>query len=309
MFGKHFASMYSGSMVGLGADVFAVWGYVIGNTKPPGEVDLNPRIVAAAIGMTAEEVEAAIRVLESEDPKSRNKEHDGRRLVAIGPYRYSVVSWSDYRKIRNDDDRREYNRLKQREHRAKIAGMSNDVKQFVSNGQPQSSAVSPSRSRSRGQIQKQERKSSPPSGERMALSEFDQLWEACEKKVAKGEARKAYLALRRKGCDPSLDTLLAALKPLQDSHAWSKDGRQFQPNLATWLRREGWLEKPTTNGKGIPPVQPTGGEFTRWALIQLEDAGKTFDPNAVSAAVDPMTRIEQVIEYLHCAFNVQPTFR
>ena len=29
MYGKHFASMYEGSLYGSGAVVFAVWGYVI----------------------------------------------------------------------------------------------------------------------------------------------------------------------------------------------------------------------------------------------------------------------------------------
>ena len=33
-FGKHFASMYEGSLVGSGPVVFAVMGYVIANQKP-----------------------------------------------------------------------------------------------------------------------------------------------------------------------------------------------------------------------------------------------------------------------------------
>src|SRR6185503_20561610 len=54
LFGKHFASMYEGSMVGSGAAVFAVMGYVIANWKPDkevgGQIRLNTTILATIFG-------------------------------------------------------------------------------------------------------------------------------------------------------------------------------------------------------------------------------------------------------------------
>jgi hypothetical protein len=118
MFGKHFASMYEGSMMGAGPTVFAVWGYVISKAVN-GEVELNPRLITVLIGSTEEDVESAIDYLCSEDPRSRNKDENGRRLVKTGEYSYSVTSHALYRGIRHEDDRRDYNRRKQAEYREK----------------------------------------------------------------------------------------------------------------------------------------------------------------------------------------------
>ena len=98
MFGKHFASTYTGSMLGAGADVFAVWGYVIGNTVDS-QVELNPRLLAAVIGMAPEAVERAIAYLCAPDAQSRNKIHDGRRLLREGEFAYRVTGHALYRAV------------------------------------------------------------------------------------------------------------------------------------------------------------------------------------------------------------------
>lgn len=126
LYGKFFSSAFEGSMVGAGADVFAVWGYVIARS-PAGMVEINPTMVAAAIGMTSERVSEAVTYLCSPDPNSRNPDEEGRRLVQEGPYLYRVVSHSAYRAIRNEDDRREYNRIKQQESRQKRKAMVSNV--------------------------------------------------------------------------------------------------------------------------------------------------------------------------------------
>ena len=116
MYGKFFSSTFTGSMYGAGPVVFAVWGYVIANTQDS-TVELNPKMLAAAIGASANEVETAIGFLCEPDPKSRNPEMEGRRLVREGQFQFRVVTHQHYRAIRNDDDRKEYNRKKQQESR------------------------------------------------------------------------------------------------------------------------------------------------------------------------------------------------
>jgi hypothetical protein len=54
-----FRATYAGGMVGLGADVFAVWGYVMAH-ETRGTIELNPILISAALGFPAERVEAAI---------------------------------------------------------------------------------------------------------------------------------------------------------------------------------------------------------------------------------------------------------
>ena len=106
-------------MLGAGAHVFAVWGYVIAHTTDS-QVELNPKLLAHVLGMRESEVEAALAYLCKPDLDSRNPEHEGRRLLKIGQFAYRVVSHSIYRAMRTNDDKREYDRIKQREHRERI---------------------------------------------------------------------------------------------------------------------------------------------------------------------------------------------
>jgi hypothetical protein len=116
MYGKHFASMYTGSMIGAGPVVFAVWGFVIANARN-GSLELNAKFLAPLIGTTQEEITQAIETLCSTDPESRNKEHEGRRLIKVGQFLYEVPNHERYRLMRNEDDRREYLRIKKQEQR------------------------------------------------------------------------------------------------------------------------------------------------------------------------------------------------
>jgi len=122
MYGKFFASAFTGSMYGAGPDVFAVWAYVIANAVDS-QVELNPRLLAGVIGMTPERAAAAIDYLCAPDAKSRSKVAEGRRMIREGEIAYSVVNHDAYRSIRSEEDRRAYNREKQREHRARVKGV------------------------------------------------------------------------------------------------------------------------------------------------------------------------------------------
>lgn len=118
MFGKHFESMYQGSLVGSGAEVFAVWGYVISHMRPPTfTVELNPKLLAFILGEPEKEIESAIEVLCAPDPKSRTKGREGRRLVREGEYQYLVVNGAKYQAIRRAEERREYHRQYGQERR------------------------------------------------------------------------------------------------------------------------------------------------------------------------------------------------
>ena len=118
MYGKHFASMYTGSMVGSGLHVFSVWGYIIANTYKS-HIELNPAVLAAILGCEVKQIEEAIKYLCQEDAKSRNKKHKGARLIKEGEYQYFITGHEKYRSILNEDERRQYNRdAKRREREA-----------------------------------------------------------------------------------------------------------------------------------------------------------------------------------------------
>jgi len=119
MYGRAFETMYKGSLVGAGLAVFGVWNYAIAHVRKS-RVELNPRHLALVLtgNLTNEaELEKAIEWLCRKDPKSRNKDNGGARLVKEGEYQYFMPSYAEYDKIKTPEDLRAYNRRKQAEHR------------------------------------------------------------------------------------------------------------------------------------------------------------------------------------------------
>lgn len=123
MYGKHFASMYEGSMIGKGACFFAVWGYVISHMVPDKtvgtQVELNPKLIGFVLGEPEEVVSNAITEMCDPDPQSRTPDQEGRKLVKVGEYAYQVVNGAKYRLIRDEETRREQNREAKRRQRAR----------------------------------------------------------------------------------------------------------------------------------------------------------------------------------------------
>ena len=118
MYGRHFESMYSGSMYGGGFGLFAVWGYVIAKRNGD-QIELNPHILAHIFGESLKSIEIIIEKLCSPDEHSRSKTQEGRRLVRLGQFLYQVVNAGEYDKIASEKDRQVYLRQKQRESRRK----------------------------------------------------------------------------------------------------------------------------------------------------------------------------------------------
>lgn len=141
MFGKLFASTFTGSMVGAGAEVIAVWCYIVSNTRPPGVVEVCPAVLATIIGCDVQAIEKALAVLCAEDPRSRSKEHGGRRLIPASEFMYDVPTWPKYNAMRNEEARRTYFREKKRESRARAGGKKADVTLDVKDSQTLSNGV------------------------------------------------------------------------------------------------------------------------------------------------------------------------
>ncbi len=116
--------MYEGSLVGKGPVVFAVMGYVIANQKPDrqlgSQVRLNAVLLATIIGTERKEIEKAIDFLCAPDAESTTPDNEGRRLVRVGQFDYQVVNGAKYLAIRDEEVRREQNRVAQAKHREAV---------------------------------------------------------------------------------------------------------------------------------------------------------------------------------------------
>jgi hypothetical protein len=122
-YGRIWESMYKGSMLGSGLEVFAVWPYVIANMRGHPEhgalVELNPELLAFMIGCEEQDVEVAINKLCAIDPESRTPTEDGKRLVKMGQFLYRVVNGGKYLAIRKAEADRIKNREAVQRHREK----------------------------------------------------------------------------------------------------------------------------------------------------------------------------------------------
>lgn len=104
------------------SDEILVFTNLLAHAGPTGVVDKHWRAISEETGLPRERVEAAILNLEAPDPESRSPENEGRRITRIDEHRawgWKVVNYAKYRAIRNEEDRREQNRLAQERWRNK----------------------------------------------------------------------------------------------------------------------------------------------------------------------------------------------
>jgi len=72
-------------------------------------------------------------------------------------------------------------------------------------------------------------------------SDFDEFWAAYPKKMAKGDARKAFG--QTQAIRPPMKYLIEAVQKHCKQEAWMKDDGKFIPHPATWLRQERWEDQ------------------------------------------------------------------
>lgn len=81
----------------------------------------------------------------------------------------------------------------------------------------------------------------PPKGE----CGFDLFWKAYPRRKSKGQAERAWASLRPN--EQLVAKILQGIERAKTSEQWRKDGGQFIPYPATWIRAKGWedeVEKP-----------------------------------------------------------------
>ena len=119
MYAKLFTSIYQGTLRGDSHGLL-VFTNLIAHADSAGHVDIHPRAIADEVGLTLEQVRAALLKLEAPDEESRSPELEGRRIVRLNEHRdwgWQVVNYLTYRAIRDEEDRREQNRLAQQRWR------------------------------------------------------------------------------------------------------------------------------------------------------------------------------------------------
>jgi hypothetical protein len=121
MYVKLFTSIYQGTLRGKSHGLL-VFTNLLAHADSTGAVDVHPNAIADEVGLTVDQVRAALIDLESPDPESRSPENEGRRIIRLDGHRawgWQIVNYVKYRSIRSEDERREQNRLAQERWRNK----------------------------------------------------------------------------------------------------------------------------------------------------------------------------------------------
>ncbi len=101
---------------------WAVWTAILAAKDQDGFVSISPDALAALWTCDVGPIQKAWDVHASPDPKSKNKEYEGRRIIPMDDGRWLVVSHEYYRDKHREAARKEASRVAKARQRAKVKG-------------------------------------------------------------------------------------------------------------------------------------------------------------------------------------------
>ena len=131
----------------------------------------------------------------------------------------------------------------------RVGGLAKASKGWQTLAAPPSSPLKPPINPLKERVSKDTPKKSP----QQIAQEFTQFWTAYPKKKNKTDAEKAF---RQIADVVPIDCLLDAIEAQKKSADWQKEGGQFIPYPATWLRRGAWMDELSSPACSIPEEEP-----------------------------------------------------
>lgn len=245
MYAKVFKSMFDGSLRGQ-SDAILVFVNLLVSADRDGWVDRNFQAIADETGLSLSRVKAAIQLLESPDSQSRSKDLEGRRLERIDAHRewgWRIVNYVHYRTLAREYERREYLREKQSERRNSLRQLASTHVNTGQHCQPIAEAEAEVDAQVLLTI------AQAPAMRTSSDLAFDLFWKAYPRKVGKADAAKAFA---QRKCHQFIQTILSAIEAQKKSPQWMKDGGQYIPYPATWIRRGSWDDEVETEVASKP---------------------------------------------------------
>jgi uncharacterized phage protein (TIGR02220 family) len=132
MYGKIFEQIYDGTLA-ENWQALITFQQMIVLCDADGIIDMTPNAISRRTGIPLEHIEEGINFLEKKDPYSRTPNEDGRRIARLDehrPWGWYIVNHEKYKKMKDNDEIREQNRLRkqrQREKEQKCHAESRDV--------------------------------------------------------------------------------------------------------------------------------------------------------------------------------------
>lgn len=221
----------------LPSDACKLWMTVLALKNLDGVLEGNIHRLRRASRLPLEVVEQYLKVFESPDPESTTTDYEGRRLLPV-PGGWRVVNADKYQELGWSEDKKRYERERKQQYRDSkkdgVAGKSDPVAGGNGAGKPE------------------EENGGDEVGEA-----FELFWAAYPKKKARIDARKAF---ETNDCVKVMSKIMESLKAFVVSPDWTKDGGQYIPYPATWIRDHRWEDSHSvdvkTNGHVPPPNSP-----------------------------------------------------
>lgn len=211
-----------------------VWAVLTLKARPPhGIAEIAAPAVALRVGVPLAEAERLLQILEAPDPYTRDGT-EGRRIERVdGGYR--ILNFARYRKVRDQDARREQTRAATQRWRDKRKGLTSTVSHEVSEVSPGEPKQKQKQRQSRGGGINTPSPTTPPLGGG-AAEKYIQVFNACAQRRVKlnTEVRKKWESARKKGYSEEELLILPIV------HAQLNEGRLEERNLEPdWLLRDG----------------------------------------------------------------------
>lgn len=200
-----------------------------------GRVNMTHEAIARVTNRPLEVIKSSIQDLESPDPKSQTRDHEGCRIVRLDAHRdwgWQIVNFLKYRFIGSEEERREYKREWMAKVRKHNPSYGRDEQVVDTGGQC-------------GHKQKQKKKEKKKYIYNTAdLESAERVYQAYPRKVGKPNAIRAILR-----CLTS--TTPADLLAKTDAYAKSRVGQDpnFTPHPATWFNQHRYNDDPATWAK------------------------------------------------------------
>jgi hypothetical protein len=118
MYAKLFSSITESSLWSEPKEVRLLFVTMLAKADQVGFVEASVIGLARVANLTVEETQAALEVLRSPDPYSKNPANEGRRILDVQGG-FILLNYEDYRERRNAEERREYMREYMREYRGR----------------------------------------------------------------------------------------------------------------------------------------------------------------------------------------------
>ena len=268
MYGKIFAQMYEGTLGSRGPwEALVTFQQLIVLANRHGEVDMTADAISRRTTIPLDIIEKGLVALSQPDPDSRTPDEDGKRIVLLDARRawgWRLVNYDKYRKIRNEEERREYQRKWVADKRKAGRPIVVDAMSTpVDNVDPCSKQYAVS-SNNPLRIE-----AARVSGNTLPIAEgFEKFWSAYPRKKGKLEAQKAW----RKVKPAEVEAIIARVE-LNKVGEWKDKDPQYIPNPSTWLNGCRWED-------AIDPT-PQSHQGPSWEELRLKRTQITPDGQAI----------------------------